>query len=271
MIALLVFLFLSISSRTTPLHYHRVPVILSNATKCDESLFINIKNGLPEHLREFSKSQSGEDLHLLSFLDNLCNGTFIELGALDGVQHSNSYLFSKAFNYRGVLIEPDPTNYHNLVSNREGEELFNRAICASSQKMHFVSNHERNDAINGIWEFMSPSFRRAWHPEAMVDKMTLIECAPLNTIIENSFLSNRHIDFLSLDVEGAEYEVIKTLDFRKQQFGVIFYEADSSNFKKNHAILTFLESHGYRYVETYHRSNWHINSRWHEIYGHVLR
>ena len=186
------------------------------------------------------------------------------------MQHSNSYLFSKGFNYRGVLIEPDPSNYKNLEVNRAGEDMYHKAICSTNRQVHFVSNHERNDAVNGIWEFMSPSFRSTWHPHAKIDNMTVVDCVPLNSIIENSVLTGKHIDFLSLDVEGAEYEVIKTLDFKSVQFGVIFYEADSHNFKKNRAIMMHLEAHGYRYMETFHRSNWHINSRWHEIYEYVL-
>ena len=49
------------------------------------------------------------------------------------------------------------------------------------------------------------------------------------------------IDFLSLDVEGAEFEVLKTIDFDKVEFGISFYEADGHDPLKNQAMMTFLE------------------------------
>ena len=105
-----------------------------------------------------------------------------------------------------------------------------------SRLVHFVSNHKRIYAVNGIWEFMSDSFRSTWHPEEKVDDMTVVDCVPSQQHYRKFRLwPGNTSDFLSLDVEGAEYEVIKTLDFRNVQFGIIFYEADSHNFKKNHA------------------------------------
>lgn len=53
------------------------------------------------------------------------------------------------------------------------------------------------------------------------------------------------MDLLSLDVEGAEFEVLKTIDFKKQQFGVIFYEADEHNALKNEMMKSMLEANGY--------------------------
>ena len=71
------------------------------------------------------------------------------------------------------------------------------------------------------------------------------------------------MDFFSLDVE---FEVIKTVDFSSVQFGVIFYEADTHNPMKNEAMKTFLEAKGYPFRTHVTGSNFHVNSRWHEIY-----
>ena len=59
------------------------------------------------------------------------------------------------------------------------------------------------------------------------------------------FREKKHIDFLSLDVEGAEFEVLKTIDFTAQQFGVIFYEADPHNVVKNEIVKSYLEARVY--------------------------
>ena len=79
-----------------------------------------------------------------------------------------------------------------------------------------------------------------------------------------------HVDMLSLDVEGAELEVLRTLDFDKHQFGVIFYEADEHDPVKNVAMKTLLADNGYDFVIHTLRSNFHVNRRWHEIYSSFL-
>jgi len=63
-------------------------------------------------------SQCGEDKLLLQWFDGLCNGTYLEMGALDGLQYSNSYVFNQKFDWRGVLIELDPSNFRKLQKNR---------------------------------------------------------------------------------------------------------------------------------------------------------
>ena len=73
----------------------------------------------------------------------------------------------------------------------------------------------------------------------------------------------------SLDVEGAEFEVLKTIDFTAQQFGVIFYEADPHNVVKNEIVKSYLEARGYTFREHALRSNFHVNERFHDIYAHV--
>ena len=58
-----------------------------------------------------------------------------------------------------------------------------------------------------------------------------IKRKPLRPTLANDLGSRRHIGIFSLDVEGAELEVLKTIDFKKQQLCIIFYEADEHNKK----------------------------------------
>ena len=67
------------------------------------------------------KSQSQEDEHLLSFFGGFCGGTYVKLGALDGITFSNTYAFNKALGWKGVLIELSPTTFARLRANRPNE------------------------------------------------------------------------------------------------------------------------------------------------------
>jgi hypothetical protein len=77
-------------------------------------------------------------------------------------------------------------------------------------------------------------------------------------------------DMFSLDVEDAELEVLKSLDFAQAGFGVILIEADQHNMAKNQAVQTLLQQNGYIYYDNYERSDWFVNERFHEIYANVM-
>jgi hypothetical protein len=81
-----------------------------------------------------------------------------------------------------------------------------------------------------------------------------------------------HFDFFSLDVEGAEFEVVTSLDFGQYSFGVIFVESEQAggqNVVKNLAIRTLLEENGYIFLEERSRSYWFLHPKWHKIYANV--
>ena len=70
--------------------------------------------------------------------NHLCEGTYIELGALDGVYLSNSYGSHKALEWRGVLIDLQKTNYDKLKVNRPNElATIHAGVCDRQQKLHW--------------------------------------------------------------------------------------------------------------------------------------
>ncbi len=85
-------------------------------------------------LKDFKKSQFGEDEKLLGYFNGLCGGSYIEMGALDGLQFSNSHVFNKALDWKGLLVELSPSNYEKLVNNRRNEiAVVHAAVCANHQ------------------------------------------------------------------------------------------------------------------------------------------
>lgn len=91
-------------------------------------------------------------------------------------------------------------------------------------------------------------------------------CKSLSEILSQSdVVGAGHVDFLSVDVEGGEFEVIETLDFDKHQFGMIFYEADEHNPVKNEGLKSFLAKRGYPFFGHNRNSNYHVNEKWGEI------
>ena len=126
--------------------------------------------------------------------------------------------------------EPNPSSLKLLQVNRPDDELFNNAICSKQEHVHFVDHSK--PAVTGVCEFMAPSFRDRWHKNVKVENLRKILCLPLHSVFTESKFKGKLIDFLSLDVESGEFEVIKTINFEEVQFGLIFYEADQSALAK---------------------------------------
>lgn len=99
--------------------------------------------------KSVSRSQQGEDAFLWSYFGDICGGSYIELGALDGITYSNSHAFSKALDWSGVLIEASPNNAAKLTQNRPNDICVNAAVCQRSGIVHYVEG----GAVGGIWEF----------------------------------------------------------------------------------------------------------------------
>jgi FkbM family methyltransferase len=232
------------------------------------------KKDAVEMRRNSSKSQSKEDEMLLKWFNGLCNGTYVEMGALDGILYSNSYLFHKELGWSGVLVELEPTDYEKLKVNRPTDMTVHAAVCNERKTIHYLTNHrgKGGSAVDGIYEFMPQSFRdQWWHGislESGSDKVVEVECIPMSDILAKSPYT--HFDFYSLDVEGAEYEVLQSIDFEKYSFGIMLVEADGHNPRKNLVIRTFLESKGYTFLMDHQRSYWFVNQDFPKIYHDLL-
>ncbi len=216
------------------------------------------------------KSQDNEDKQLLTWFHGLCNGTYLEIGGLDGVTYSNTYVFNKALDWRGVLVELSTVNYKRLVQNRPNELAnIHAGVCDKKRLLHYV---EGARAVGGIWEFASQSFKDQWWRGMTLESPEVkpVQCAPLGDLLEPHVGQSFFFDFFSLDVEGAEFEVLKSIDFTKLGFGIILAEADTHNHRKNMVLRTFLQERGYTFLMDLDRSYWFVNNAFSQIYGEKL-
>jgi len=139
-------------------------------------------------------SQDGEDRMLWAkYFPWVARGTFLEMGALDGVLHSNLLFFERNFGWTGVLIEGSRDNYLKLEQNRPKSVNIHRVICDRRMNVHFV---EGFPAVRGIWEFMAQSFRDQFHKNVRVSDLQAVKCEPLSVILDK--ISTSHFDFFSL-------------------------------------------------------------------------
>ena len=242
------------------------PPFVTSATKCAAPISA-------EDIEMFSRSQNHEDEYLMKWFSNLCGGTYIELGALDGVRFSNSHLFHHGLQWKGVLIELIESNYNKLVKNRPNEiATVHAGVCSEPQILHYVAGD--SNAVGGIYEFSTSEFREKWWKDISLAHPSVkeIECDTMDSLLLKHAPDTRFFDFLSLDVEGAELAVLESIDFDRVGFGIVFAEADNTNELKNLAMRELMESKGYNFLFESHkpRSYWWANKEISSIYKDLV-
>ena len=218
-----------------------------------------IKSLLPEKLLDFyfelkikNKKYFGQnkmDKKLLQYL-NYKNGFFIELGANDGLRQSNTYYLEKNLSWRGILIEPEKKNFIKCKKNRSTKNFYFNVACQkknNQKKMKFLYSDLMTISLDRSNNIKNP-YIHAKKGKLYLRNNEKIRKFTQNTMTLGEILNicncNRVIDFLSLDVEGMELDVLKGVNFNKYNFRYILTE--SYDDKK---IKSFLISKNYEYIK----------------------
>lgn len=211
---------------------------------------------------EVSESLNKEETFLHNqYFKGICGGTYVELGGHDGIGQDNTLAFHKILEWHGVLIEASPDRFTRLQANRPHDTLVHAAVCNTPGYVHFIDK----EYVGGIYELMNPEFIARWHPQLNVKDLPTVPCSTFASIAGEV---DTFFDFLSLDVEGGEYQILQTMG--DIEFGVILVESDGGNPRKDYAVRSFLEDKGYLFDGKHSNSQWFVNKKWHEIYRDVI-
>jgi FkbM family methyltransferase len=169
-----------------------------------------------------SYSQIGQDLEVIKYYNNKEGGFFIEIGASDGVELSNTYLLEKEYKWKGICCEPIPVRFEKLVVNRPNSICFNQAVYNQSglTVVFDISNDVNNsDLLSGISEHIDA------HRSTVDNNKTSIQVETISLLdILNKANAPSFIEYMSIDTEGSELEILKNFDFQKYTFGLIDIE-----------------------------------------------
>lgn len=160
-----------------------------------------------------SPSERHQDAFALLITRKFSGGFFVEFGACDGFASSNTYLLEKEFGWTGILSEPGRVWHSDLKKNRAAV-VDTRCVAASSGE-----TVEFNEGENPIVSSLDVSHRYLGDVRSTYS----VETVSLNELLD-THNAPRHIDFLSVDVEGGELEALKNLDFEKYSFEFVCVE-----------------------------------------------
>ena len=215
-------------------------------------------------LRE-ARSTAGEDLLLAPLLLNAARrsgqqpATFIEIGAFNGINGSNTLIYERCFGFDGALIEASPPNFEALQeSNRKGA-MVHAAVCSGEGSIKVSTG--KVSTVAGDMSKMGNTHLRRWASER---KGTVsVPCKPLLTLYDDAMAArraekiqrqpepqlspqwnrNQPVTFLSLDVEGAELDVLQSVPhLDRQPFDVLLVENEYNNLRDKLVMALLLKS-----------------------------
>jgi FkbM family methyltransferase len=207
---------------------------------------INSGLGLPaDQHRAVARSyaQLEQDLWVLSHTGHKSRGVFVEFGATDGVWLSNTYLLESRFDWSGVCAEPNPELFEKLKLNRRCKVSDACIGGQTGEQVEFVLA----DIYGGITRHAG-SDRHASKRQACVDagKVVRLKTVSLNDFLEHNHLP-REIDYISVDTEGSELEILKAFPFA--QWRVKLWTIEHNYLPQRAAIRSIMLRHGYSCTE----------------------
>ena len=187
-----------------------------------------------------SKSQLGQDLLGLIGSGAKRNGFFVEFGAADGVALSNSYLLEKEFGWSGILCEPSRSWHEDLKRNRSCTIELRCVYSRTGEQIGFSENYIGE--LSGITEITGNDHHGLIN--RTTDSYQVETISLLDLLIQHN--APKHVDFLSVDTEGSEFEILNAFDFSQYTFGAICVE---HNYLENRPkVKQLLVANGYRQI-----------------------
>jgi FkbM family methyltransferase len=210
-----------------------------------DKLFFHELDASPKLNQLINSSQSSEihqDLFVLALTNYKQNGFFVEFGAADGKNGSNTYLLEKNFNWTGILAEPSKNWHSKLKINRLNAKIDTDCVWSQSNQILEFSESVDQPYLSTISEFEKHDFHSNSRKHS---KSYNVKTISLYDLLKKHNAPS-YIDYLSIDTEGSEFEILEKFDFNTYKFGIITCE---HNFTENRIrIYNLLIKNGYKRV-----------------------
>ena len=203
------------------------------------------------------QSQYGQDRIINeTYFKDKKNGVFLDIGAHDGKTLSNTYYFEKFLSWNGMCIEPTPKVFKELQKNRDCILIEGCAWNEDTiKKFRVIEGY--SEMLNGLIDAYHNDHEKRIQSEVKTFSQTVndidMKCYNITNLLIKNNLTN--IDFLSIDIEGGELEVLMAIDFSKINVNVILVE----NCYNNNKINNFLNKNNYEFIKKISIDDLYVN------------
>lgn len=202
----------------------------------------DIKNNYLNGYAIQSFSQEGEDMILRRLFENLHTGFYVDVGAHHPKRFSNTYYFYKK-GWNGINIDAMPGSMQAFETVRPRDINIEKPVSDKKQALTYYAFNE--PALNGFSKELSE--QRNGQGNYLIKFTKDIETATLEEILDQNLPQNQQIDFLSIDVEGLDFMVLKSNNFEKYKPKVILIEILESSLSdiEHNEITKYLREYRY--------------------------
>lgn len=183
-----------------------------------------MKLGKPGINPRFQKGRHWSQMGQSQVIDGMLNrtkGFFIECGALDGVLHSNTLYFETSKEWTGLLIEANKGMFEKIIKTERNVHAYQG--CLSPTRYPQILKFKESVVLAGT-NLVTESYRadRNKVVSQIRAEEVMVECVPLYSLL--LALEVTHVDYFSLDVDGIDLDILRTIPFDKIQIDVMSVE-----------------------------------------------
>lgn len=193
--------------------------------------------------------QYEQDKYLNKLFNGKTNGTFVDIGAHDGLTFSNSYFFEKEKNWKGVCVEPIPEVFTKLdnvrncikvngcISNKVGTEIFLRvkgAVVDTEMLSGLVEDYDKRHL-----ERIDREIKEYGGSKEEIE----VRCYDINQVLKENNINQ--VDFFTIDTEGNELKILQTINFNEFDFDIFLVENNYQTDEMNQ----FMTSNGFKRIK----------------------
>lgn len=187
--------------------------------------------------------KNGKDLIVDEHTGQHRYGVFIEVGAWNGYELSSTYYLEKTRDWRGILVEPIKEKAQEASINR-WNPVINACIGTENKEVDFLHIKGYSEMISGINDKFAPNYRKRIDNEINQHKQTteIVKtiCYRLDGLMEKVKITKA--DYLSLDTQTSELEVLQAFDPSKYPIKIIGLDTNGNNTQE---IIDWFETKGY--------------------------
>lgn len=189
-----------------------------------------------------SLAQIAQDQWVIAMLKGKRAGSFVEFGSTDGVELSNTFALESMFGWSGVCVEPNPAYFEKLVTNRAALCLNNAAMAGPEREVEFVAAGVLGTVVDYVGsDHYTADRKRIVETEGVLKVRTMEPNAIMAAAGEGA------PDYVSLDVEGAELDILRAIDLDRYDAALWTIEHNFVDDKRE-AVRATMAARGYERV-----------------------